>query len=178
MSNKKKGITILCVLLVLTTVSLVILAVCGIRPHTANNNLTSSNRSTITMDENGKATDGKYKEKTKEEILAELNKNQVNVTDKISSSAEFKNGLKGCVGSFVVENLPSNNVIVQCEVFRGKELLSKSVPIYPNEHIETIELLTSMNSGTYDAVVYINYFKLDTKEFISKAGYKIKIIIK
>ena len=138
---------------------------------------TSSNNNSIHLDDNGKATPGEYISKSSSEILSELQKAQVNVTDKVSSFVSFNYGAKGSSGSWTVENLASNNVIMQCEIFVSNNLYAKSVPIYPNEHIESITLLNDLKSGIYDAVAYINYYKLDTKEYISKAGYKIKLIV-
>lgn len=133
---------------------------------------------TIILDENGNALDGNYNTKTKEQILSDLQKAQVTVTDKISSSAIFENGTKGSIGSWIVENLPENNVVMQCEIYDGEKLLAKSVPILPNQHIERIELLEHVEIGSHDVTAYINYFKLDTKVYISKAGYKINLTIK
>lgn len=148
---------------------------------TANNsvyNSTTSNKSSsMHLDANGKADGGGYMSKSSEQILSELKKAQINVTDKISSSALFSSGIKGSSGSWVVENLASNNVIMQCEIYINNNLFAKSVPIYPNEHIESILLLNDLKPGTYDAVAFINYYKLDTKEYISKAGYKIKLVV-
>jgi hypothetical protein len=144
---------------------------------TQSNNTTISKRSSMRLDTNGKADSGEYMTKSSEQILSELKKAEIYVTDKISSSVLFENGLKGSNGSWVVENLASNNVIMQCEVFIGDKLFAKSVPIYPNEHIERIKLLNDLKSGSYDAIAYINYYKLGTKVYISKAGYKIKIVV-
>ncbi len=99
------------------------------------------------------------------------------VTDKISSSAVFENGAKGNLGTWIVENLPENNVVMQCEIYDCEKLLIKSVPIYPDQHIERIELLESVEAGSHDVTAYINYFTLDTKEYISKVGYKINLTI-
>jgi methionine-rich copper-binding protein CopC len=148
---------------------------------TANNsvyNSTTINKSSsMHLDANGKADSGEYKAKTSEQVLSELKKAQINVTDKISSSALFSSGIKGSSGSWVAQNLASNNVIMQCEIYINNSLFAKSVPINPNEHIESITLLNDLKSGSYDAVAFINYYKLDTKEYISKAGYKIKLIV-
>ena len=133
--------------------------------------------STVHLDQNGNAVDGSYKQKTKDQILDELKKAQINVTDKVSSCALFKSGEKDSCGSWVVENLPSNNVIMQCEIYVNDKLIARSTPISPNQHIESIKLSEPLKAGSYDAVAYINYFKLDSQSYISKAGYKIKIII-
>ena len=132
----------------------------------------------VGLDDNGNALDGGYKAKTKEQILSDLQKAQVTVTDKISSSVVFKSGAKGSYGTWVVENLPENNVVMQCEIYDGDKLLAKSVPILPDQHIEQIELLEPVEAGSHDVTAYINYFTLDTKTYISKAGYKINLTIK
>jgi hypothetical protein len=129
------------------------------------------------LDENGSAADGTAQSKTPEQVLDELKKAQINVTDKLSSDILFPSGKAGTQGSWTVENLKTNNVIMQCEVFLNNKLIAKSVPIKPNQHIETITLSKDVNVGIYDAIAYINYFKPDTNEYISKAGYKIKLTI-
>jgi len=129
------------------------------------------------LEENGNAVDGTAEAKTPEEILEDLQKAQINVTDKLSSNIFFTNGNSGTEGSWTVENLESNNVIIQCEVYLDDKLIAKSVPIKPNQHIETITLSEDIKPGQYDVIAYVNYFKLDTNEFISKAGFKLKLTV-
>jgi hypothetical protein len=171
-----KSLIVLSVLLVIFT-SMGVFAIVNFININNNSKNQTNDKSSMYLDINGKAEDGLNKPKTTDQILSELKKAQVNVTDKISSSVSFTSGTKGSSGSWVVENLASNNVIMQCEIFQDEKLLAKSVPIYPNEHIETINVLESLSPGTYNVVAYINYYKLDTKEYISKAGYKIKLIV-
>lgn len=137
----------------------------------------SSGSESKQLDSNGNAIDGKFVSKTPKEILAELEKAQVNVIDKVSASVTFGSGEAGSIGAWVVENSASNTVIMQCEIILNDTLLAKTVPIYPDQHISSIKLLSSLAPGSYEVIAYINYFKLDTKEYISKAGYKIKLII-
>ncbi|MHB8963336.1 MAG: hypothetical protein ACYC5K_09315 [Saccharofermentanales bacterium] len=129
------------------------------------------------LDSNGNAIDGEFVSKTPEEILAELEKAQINVIDKVSASVTFTNGEAGSIGAWVVENSAENTVVMQCEIILNETLLAKTVPIYPDQHISSVKLLTSLSPGTYEVIAYINYFKLDTREYISKAGYKIKLIV-
>ena len=167
-----------CILIFITLMSIGLLAVMKFNENKTKTDEDMSNKeSSIFLDANGEAKDGEFKSKTSEQILSELQKAQVNVTDKISSSILFPNGAKDSTGTWVVENLKSNNVIMQCEVYQDEKLLAKSVPIYPDEHIETVNLLDNLASGTYDVIAYINYFKLDTNEYISKAGYKINLVV-
>ena len=129
------------------------------------------------LDDNGKAIEGAIESKTPEEILEDLKKAQVNVTDKLSSHIFFSSGKTGTEGSWTVENLEANNVIMQCEVYLDYRLIAKSVPIKPNQHIENITLSEDINPGQYDVIAYVNYFKLDTNEYLSKAGFKIKLTV-
>jgi len=138
---------------------------------------TNSSDNTKRLDDNGNAIDGAVESKTPEQIQEDLQKEQINVTDKLSSHILFPNGKSGAEGSWTVENLKANNVIMQCEVYLDDKLIAKSLPIKPNQHIETITLADDVNPGQYDVIAYINYFKLDTNEYISKAGFKIKLTV-
>jgi len=138
---------------------------------------TNSSGNTQQLDDNGKAIEGAVESKTPEEILEGLKKGQDNVTDKLSSQIFFSSGKTGTEGSWTVENLETNNVIMQCEVYLDNKLIAKSVPIKPNQHIETITLSEDIKPGQYDVIAYVNYFKLDTSEYISKAGFKIKLTV-
>lgn len=133
--------------------------------------------SSIQIQENGSAVNGAAQSKTSEEILKDLQKAQINVTDRLSSSILFPNGKAGAVGSWTVENLKTNNVIMQCEVFMNDKLVARSAPIKPDQHIENITLLENVKVGQYDVIAYVNYFSLDTNEYISKAGFKIKLTV-
>jgi len=137
----------------------------------------SSAVESIQLEENGNAADGSAQSKTPEEILEDLRKAQINVTDKLSSNIFFPSGKSGTEGSWTVENLESNNVIMQCEVYIDDRLIAKSVPIKPNQHIQTINLSEDIKHGQYDVIAYVNYFKLDTIEYISKAAFKIKLTV-
>jgi hypothetical protein len=137
----------------------------------------SNNSEQKQLDNNGSALNGEYQTMTRDEVLADLKKAQVNVTDKLSSFISFPSGLKGTKGSWVVENVKENNVIEQCEIQLGDKLIAKTPPIHPNQHIKNIELLEQLEPGSYDVVAYISYFNLETKDYISKAGYKIKLSI-
>ena len=67
---------------------------------------------------------------------------------------------------------------MQCEIYLNDKVIAKSVPIYPNQHIENVILLEDIKPGTYDVIAYINYYKLASKDYISKAGYKIKLVVR
>ncbi len=129
------------------------------------------------LSDNGQSLQGEASPKSDEEILEELKKQQVFVTDSISSSAVFQSGSKGSKGNFTVENLKGNNVIEQVEIYLtgGDQLIGKTTPIYPDEHVETIELLESLDKGDHEALAYINYYNPDTKALLGKTAYKITV---
>lgn len=139
---------------------------------------TDSTNESKHIDENGNAIDGSIRNKTPDEILSDLQKAQINVTDKLSSYIIFPEGKAGTKGTWLVENLESNNVIMQCEVYLDDILIAKSAPIKPNQHIETITLAENVRTGEYNAITYVNYYKIDTNEYISKAGFKIKLSVR
>lgn len=129
------------------------------------------------LEANGNALNGHYNQPSEKQVLDDLKKSQINVTDKLSSCVVFSSGSKESQGKWVVENIKSNNVIMQCELYLGNKLISKSVPIYPDQYIESVNLLEYVEPGSYDATAYINYFSIETKNYISKAGYKIKLMV-
>ena len=129
------------------------------------------------VDEGGSA-EGEAQRTEREEILKELEKQQLIVTDKLSSNITFPSGEVGTVGSWIVENPEENSIIQQAEIYFGDELIAKSTPIYPNQHITGIELLSPIEPGEYEVTAYLNYYDIEKKEFISKAGYKIHMTVK
>lgn len=129
------------------------------------------------LDMNGQAINGPKKEKSREELLEELKKKQIHVTDKLSSHIFFPSGKTGEQGSWLVENIETNKVIIQCEVFLDDLMIAKSVPINPNQHIKSIILSEELDSGNYDVIAYINYYDLSSKEYLAKAGFKIKLTV-
>ncbi len=133
---------------------------------------------TVYLEEEGGSVDGEAKMKEREEILKDLEKQQLVVTDKLSSNITFPSGDIGTIGEWIVENPKKNNIIQQAEVFLDNLLIAKSTPIYPDQHITAIELLEEIASGEYEVIAYINYYNIETKEFISKAGYKIHLTVK
>lgn len=125
----------------------------------------------------GHATPGPVSSETSSDILAKLKKEQAMVTDDVSSSAQFPSGKSGTTGSFAVENLSSNNVIMQASLsLNGKEI-AKSPPIYPGEHIDGVTLSQAVPAGTFEAVATLSYYNPATKAYISKAGYKIHMTV-
>ncbi len=132
----------------------------------------------VYLDDDGSSIDGEAQAKAREEILKELEKQQLIVTDKLSSHISFPAGKVGTIGEWIVENLEENSIIQQAEVYLDDVLIARSTPIYPNQHITGISLLEDVRTGEYEVIAYLNYYDLDTKEFISKAGYKIRLTIK
>jgi len=170
--NQKKKIKLI-LLLVLLLICILFGSIAFILSQNGNKQpyITSSQDSTSSseksLDENGEANKGAVKTKTSDEIRLELQKKQVTVADKLSSNISFASGKKGTVGSWTVENIKTNNVIVQAEVYLDNKIIAKTVPIYPDQHISTITLLYDIASGQYKVTAYLNYYNLSTKKFVS-----------
>lgn len=177
--KKKKTLVLLLLFLLFCMAGFGIYALITFDSNTKTNSSSdvSSTGESKQLDENGNAVNGAVQSKTPEEILEDLKKAQINVTDKLSSHILFPNGKSGTEGSWSVENVETNNVIIQCEVFLDDKMIAKSVPIKPNQHIDTISLLENVKAGQYDVIAYVNYYKLDTSEYISKAGFKITLTV-
>lgn len=132
----------------------------------------------VYLEDDGSSLDGKAETKSRDEILEELQRQQLVVTDKLSSNITFPSGEIGTVGEWVVENPAENNIIQQAEVYLMDKLIAKSTPIYPDQHITGVTLLDSVEPGDYEVIAYLNYYDINTKEFISKAGYKIHLTVR
>ena len=148
-----------------------------LRGCTGTNNIEEPVATSIYLEDEGSSTVGEVKMKEREEILKELEKQQLIVTDKLSSNITFPSGDIGTIGEWIVENPKENNIIQQAEVYLDDLLIAKSTPIYPDQHITAIELLEELSSGEYEVIAYINYYDIESKEFISKAGYKIHLTV-
>jgi hypothetical protein len=171
--KKRKKVILICMVSFLLVLLLILLYV-------NNMNLESTGNPTTTtsyLSGDGNAIDGIAGTKSSEEILDSLRKQELVVTDTLSSNIIFSTGQAGTVGSWVVENPSTNNVIQQAEIYYNGQLIAKSVPIFPNQHIESIELNQDIPTGEYEAIAYINYYKLDTQEYVSKTGYKIHLTV-
>ncbi len=172
-NTKKKLMIILLLLIVTIAIICLLLRVCT-------GDLLSKypTAAPVYLEDEGSSIEGEAKMKEREEILKELEKQQLVVTDKLSSNITFPLGDIGTIGEWIVENPKENNIIQQAEVYLDNRLIVKSTPIYPDQHITAIELLEEIVSGEYEVIAYINYYDIETKEFISKAGYKIHLTVK
>ena len=130
------------------------------------------------LEDNGGSIDGEAQAKSREDLLKDLEKQQLIITDKLSSNITFESGEVGVIGEWIVENLKENNIIQQAEVYLNDVLIAKSTPIYPNQHITGVELLSSIDAGEYEVTAYLNYYDIETKEFISKAGYAVHLTVR
>jgi hypothetical protein len=125
----------------------------------------------------GTAINGSYQSKSHEEILADLKKQQIIVTDKLSSHAVFASGTKGTAGKWMLENVRQNNIILQAEIFAGDACIARTAPLQPGQHVESIILLEDVPWGTRQAIAYLNYFDRKTRAFISRTGFHIKLSV-
>ncbi len=129
------------------------------------------------LNDDGGSEYGEAESTDRDKILEELEKQQLVVTDKLSSNITFPNGESETIGEWIVENPKENTVIMQAQVYLDDVLIAKSTPIYPNQHITGIELLSNVEAGEYEVTAYLDYYDIETKEFISKAGYRIHLTI-
>ncbi len=132
----------------------------------------------VYLEDDGGSLEGEAERKEREDIMDELEKQQLIVTDTLSSNISFPSGEVGAVGEWVVENGVENTVIQQAEVYLDDVLIAQSTPIYPNQHITGVELLAEVAPGEYDVIAYLNYYDIETKAFLSKAGYNIHLTVK
>lgn len=132
----------------------------------------------VYLEDDGSSIDGETQSKSREDILKDLEKQQLIVTDKLSSNITFDSGKVGVIGEWIVENLKENNIIQQAEVYLDEVIIAKSTPIYPNQHITGVELLSPIDAGEYEVTAYLNYYDIETKEFISKAGYSVHLTVR
>lgn len=125
----------------------------------------------------GSAVDGNYKGKSHAETLSELEKEQVNVTESVSSSVSFSSGAKGTKGSWMLDNPKKNSVIMQAEIDKDGQMIAKSAAVRPGQHLDSIILSQSVPAGTYKVIAYINYYNPQTEEYMGKAGYQITLVV-
>lgn len=121
---------------------------------------------------NGSAISGAYHGKSSAELLKELKKEQINVTDKFSSQIMFQSGKRGSTGSWVVENSDANKVTEQCSVILKGQTVAVSAPIKAGQHIENITLNAPVNSGTYNVTVSVNYYDPASSSHLGQADYQ------
>ncbi|WP_283608496.1 hypothetical protein [Faecalispora anaeroviscerum] len=178
--KRKKTLLILLVLLLLLIIGIIIsFSIAGTDSQNGGglNPSSQSSPGSSSLDDNGSAIPGGYDSKTQSEILSELQKKQLTVTDRVSAQISFPSGAKGTKGAWVVENPALNNVIMQCEVVLDGKTVAKSVPIVPGQHIESITLVKKIDPGTYDVNAAIRYYDRDTKTYLGEANYRIKLTV-
>jgi len=139
---------------------------------------TGSRPDTVAIDPDaGEALEGSYEGKTREEILAELERRQLLVTDTLSSHASFPSGEAGTLGEWMVENISGNEVIQQAEIRIGERCVARSAVLQPGQHVSQVRLLEEVPAGTHEAIAYLNYYTTDTQDYISKAGFDIRLTV-
>lgn len=176
--SKKEIIAVICILLAAACFIIAGSYISGRRNHDpVPASSASSQPDKLDDSGDGSAIDGAYQGKSKAETLSELEKDQVVVTDNLSSSIDFASGQKGTSGSWMMENTRRNNVIMQAEVVLNGQVIAKSAAVRPGQHIESIPLSQSLSPGTATAIVYINYYSLQSQEYVGKAGYQITIVV-
>jgi hypothetical protein len=129
------------------------------------------------LDDSGSALPGSRSSPSRQEILSQLQKQQVTVTDKVGSQISFPSGSTGSAGIWEVENQPSNSVIMQCEIVLNGKTVAKSVPIYPGQHIDSITLSQPVTPGNYNVTATIKYYNKTTKAYLGMADYGIHMSV-
>jgi len=137
----------------------------------------SSTSPSSSLDDSGSALPGSSSSPSRQEILSQLQKQQVTVTDKVSSQISFPGGSTGSTGIWEVENQPSNSVIMQCEIVLNGKTVAKSVPIYPGQHIDSITLSQPVTPGNYNVTATIKYYNKTTKAYLGMADYGIHMSV-
>lgn len=168
--KKKRRILLLILLFLLFSISAIAYAI-----YYSNSHVSGSSGKTMIV--NGTALRGGSSSISEDDLLKELKRKQLMVTDKISSQVVFNGNRKGTSGSWVVENPSTNKVMVQCELLLNGKSIATSVPVGPGQHTETIMLSDDVKSGTYDVTAVVNYFSRDDRSYLGKAGYQIKMIV-
>jgi len=144
----------------------------GRNPSRSNQSAPSSS-----LDDNGSALPGSPTQKSREEILSELQQKEVVVTDRVSAGISFPNGKKGTVGTWTMENPASNKVVEQCTVDLNGKTVAETVPINPGQHIESVTLSQPVASGTYDVTAVIRYYSTDSKALLGQADYRLTLSV-
>jgi hypothetical protein len=172
-NKKKKVIIVLIIVFAIAATALFLLKSCN-----EDQGNTEPKTTPVFLEDKSRSIDREAQTRNQEDILEELKKQQLIVTDKLSSNIIFNSGEVGSIGEWVVENLKENDVIQQAEVYWNDVLIAKTTPIYPNQHIKGVSLLESIAPGEYEATAYLNYYDTETKEFLSKAGYSIHLTVR
>lgn len=139
--------------------------------------MTTPTASVNSLDDDSQSKDGSLPSQSEEDIRNELQNRQITVTDTISPCIVFSTGKNGDVGKWQVENIESNSYIQQVEVFVDNNLIAKTTPIYPGQYIDSINLNQDIPGGDLKAIAYINYYNVDTKEYVGKTAYDITITV-
>ena len=166
------------IIIVLIAVALITATFLLLRGRNDTASVENTKETPVYLEDKGSSIEGEAQAKKREDIMDELEKQQLVVTDKLSSNITFASGEIGTVGEWVAENPEENNIIQQAEVYLEGVLIAKSTPIYPNQHITGVSLLENVEPGEYDVTAYLNYYDTGTKVFLSKAGYTIHLTIK
>lgn len=179
--KKRKWPYILLLILLLLLLLLLLLRSCGQHhpwPGPLPSPSSSSPSSSVSpLDDTGSAKPGSSSSPSKQEILSQLQKQEVTVTDKVSAQVSFPNGSKGSTGTWEAENPSSNSVIMQCEIVLDGKTVAKSAPIYPGQHIDGLVLSQQVSSGNYSVTATIKYYIKTTKAYLGMADYKIHLSV-
>jgi hypothetical protein len=149
----------------------------GPTPCPSSSEIPSPGPSSSSLNDTGSALLGGSNTPSRQNILSQLQKQQVTVTDHVSAQVFFPSGSTGTTGAWTVENPPSNNVIMQCEIICNGKSIAKSVPIYPGQHIDSLTLSQPVTPGNYNVTATIRYYNKTTKAYLGMADYGIHMSV-
>jgi hypothetical protein len=182
--RRRKWLYILILILLLLLLLLLLLRGCGQHhlgptpsPSPSSSESSGPGPSYSSLNDTGSALPGGSSTPSRQDILSQLQKQEVNVTDQVSAQASFFCGSVGSAGAWTVENSTSNSVIVQCEIIWNGKSVAKSVPIYPGQHIDSITLSQPVSPGNYNVTATIKYYNKTTKEYLGMTDYGIHMSV-
>jgi hypothetical protein len=152
-------------------------------PHNSSSSVASSSSSPSSSTDkkpdavSGTVNSGEKQYKSQSDILEDLKKAQSNVTDKIDASIAFHSGQKGTIGQWTCQNDAVNNVVIQAQLYDGDTMIAETPALKPNQFITSVQLLNDISSGSRKITVYINYYNLNSQQYIGKAGYIINMSV-
>lgn len=123
-------------------------------------------------------TDGGISGKSKDEIVADLNKKiqegMINIS--MNTNPIFENGK--AKGTLMITNSPSNHYPQMIEIYtKDDHKLIYSGGVEVGHKIETSTLSVDLPKGTYDCIAYFNAVNPETSTRVGTAAANIKITI-
>ena len=120
--------------------------------------------------------EGSYEGRHARRFSQSSNARQLLVTDNTVLTRRF-HPEKPTLGNGWWENISGNEVIQQAEIRIGERCVARSAVLQPGQHVSQVRLLEEVPAGTHEAIAYLNYYTTDTQDYISKAGFDIRLTV-